>query len=91
VRIFVTRYASCARTTGKRGGFRSIVLFCAGERAIFVHGFANSARATIRPDELLGLKRLAAEMLGHDDAALAKAMQSAALEGVGLNDQDLSE
>jgi hypothetical protein len=76
---------------GKSGGFRSIVIFRAGERAIFVYGLAKSARATIRPDELVGFKRLAAEMLGYDDAALAKAVASGALEEVGSDEQDLSE
>jgi hypothetical protein len=52
---------------GKRGGVRSIILFRKGDRAFFVYGFAKSARATIRPDELLGFKRLAAEMLSYDD------------------------
>jgi hypothetical protein len=51
----------------------------------------NSARATIRPDELLGFKRLAAEMLGYDDAALAKAVAGGALEEVSSDEQDLSE
>jgi hypothetical protein len=76
---------------GKRGGFRSIVIFRAGERAIFVYGFAKSARATIRPDELLGFRRLAAELLGYDDRAVAKAVTSGALREVGSDDQDLSE
>ncbi len=76
---------------GRSGGFRSILIFRAGERAIFVYGFAKSARATIRPDELLGFKRLAAEMLGYDDAALAKAVTSGALEKVSLGEQNLSE
>ena len=76
---------------GKSGGFRSIVLFRKGERAFFVYGFAKSARATIRPDELLGFKRLAAEMLGYDDAALARAGASRALEEVSSDEQDLSE
>jgi hypothetical protein len=49
------------------------------------------ARATIRPDELLGFKRLAAEMLGYDDAALAKAVASGALEEVSSDAQDLSQ
>jgi hypothetical protein len=76
---------------GKSGGFRSIVLFRRGERAIFAYGFAKSTRATIRPGELLGFKRLAAEMLGYDDAALARALASGALEEVGSDEQDLSE
>ena len=76
---------------GKRGGFRSIVIFRAGERAIFVYGFAKSARASIRPDELSGFRRLAVEMLGYDDAALARALASSALKEVGSDEQDLSE
>jgi hypothetical protein len=76
---------------GKRGGFRSIVIFRAGERAIFVYGFAKSARATIRPDELSGFRRLAAEMLDCDDTALAKAVAGGALEEVGSNAKDLSD
>jgi hypothetical protein len=76
---------------GKRGGFRSIVLFRRGERAFFVYGFAKSARATIRPDELSGFKRLAVEMFAYDDAALAAALASGALEEVGSDEQDLSE
>jgi hypothetical protein len=77
---------------GKSGGFRSIVLFRKkGDRAFFVYGFAKSARATIRPDELSGFKRLAAEMLSYDDAALAKAVAGGALEEVSSDAQDLSE
>jgi hypothetical protein len=76
---------------GKGGGFRSIVLFRKGDRAFFVYGFAKSARAKIRPDELLGFKRLAAEMLSYDDAALAKAVAGGALEEVSSDEQDLSE
>jgi hypothetical protein len=74
---------------GKSGGFRSIVLFRRGDRAFY--GFAKSARATIRPDELLGFKRLAAEMLGYDDAALTKALASGVLQEVSSDEQDLSE
>ena len=79
------------RHAGKSGGFRSVVIFRAGDRAIFVYGFAKSMRATIRPDELVAFKRLAAEMLSYDDAALAKAVANGALEEVGPDEQDLSE
>ena len=79
------------RHKGKSGGFRSIVIFRTGERAIFVYGFAKNARATIRPDELAGFKRLASEMLAYDDAALAKVVASGALKEVGSDEQNLSE
>ena len=72
---------------GKRGGFRSIAIFRAGERAIFVYGFAKNARATIRPDELSGSKRL----VRYDDAALDRALANGALEEVASDEQELSE
>ncbi len=51
----------------------------AGERAFFVHGFAKSNRDNIRDDELMALKRLAAELLNYDDAALTKAIAAGVL------------
>ena len=35
---------------GKSGGFRTIVLFRAGARAFFVHGFAKNDQASIQDD-----------------------------------------
>ena len=67
------------------------MIFRQGKRAIFVYGFAKSARATIRKDELSGFRRLAAEMLSYDDAALTKAVASGALEEVAWDEQSLSE
>lgn len=40
---------------GKSGGFRTIILFKAGERAFFVRGFAKNALDNIRDDELAAL------------------------------------
>lgn len=37
---------------GKSGGFRTIILFRSGERAVFVFGFAKSARANLTRVEL---------------------------------------
>jgi hypothetical protein len=33
---------------GKSGGFRTLIVFRAGERAIFVHGFAKNEKDTSR-------------------------------------------
>ena len=52
---------------GKSGGFRTLILFKAGTRAVFVHGFAKNARDNIEKDELAALKKLAAELLAYDD------------------------
>ena len=49
---------------GKSGGFRTIVLFRSGERAIFVHGFAKNERDNIDEDELRAFKMLAGANVG---------------------------
>jgi hypothetical protein len=59
---------------GKSGGFRTIILLKAGERAFFVRGFAKSELDNIRDDELAAFKMLAAQMLAYDDAALVLAL-----------------
>jgi hypothetical protein len=64
---------------GKSGGFRALILLRIGERAFFVHGFAKSDRDNIRDDELVALKRLAAELLNYDEATLAKAITAGVL------------
>jgi hypothetical protein len=74
---------------GKSGGFRTIILFKAGARAFFVHGFAKSGQDNIRDDELAAFKMLAADMLNYDDAALAKATAAGVLTEVTGNDQTI--
>jgi hypothetical protein len=44
---------------GRSGGYRSIIIFQKGERALFVYGFAKSDREDIEPDELVEFKKLA--------------------------------
>lgn len=58
---------------GKSGGFRTIILFKVGGHTFFVHGFAKSEKANIRPKELNALKKLAATFLELDAVGLAKA------------------
>jgi hypothetical protein len=70
---------------GKSGGFRTIILFRAGERAFFVHGFAKNEQDNIRDDELAAFKMLAAEMMTYDDAAITKAIANETLTEVMCN------
>jgi hypothetical protein len=70
------------RGGGKSGGFRALILFKAGERAFFVHGFAKSDRDNIQDDELAALKTLAGELLSYDNAALANCIAAGALTEV---------
>ena len=72
---------------GKAGGFRTIILFRLGERAFFVHGFAKNEQDNIRDDELAAFKMLAAEMLGYDESAIARAIETGTLSEVKEDDE----
>ena len=74
---------------GKSGGFRTIV-FRASTRAIFVHGFAKNERDNIEKDELVVLKKLAAELLAYDDKALARVLASGVLLEVKCDEKTVS-
>jgi hypothetical protein len=64
---------------GKSGGFRTIILFRAGTRAFFVHGYAKNDQTNIRDDELAAFRMLAAELLGYQDEAIARAVNAGVL------------
>jgi hypothetical protein len=48
---------------GKSGGYRAMILFRQGDRAIFAFGFAKSAQANISKADLALLKQAATEAL----------------------------
>jgi hypothetical protein len=75
---------------GKSGGFRTLIVFRAGKRAIFVHGFAKNEKDDIEKDELLALRRLAAELLAYDDKTLAGVLASGVLVEVKCNEKTVS-
>ena len=53
-----------ARTgQGKSGGYRTLILFRQGDRAIFAFGFAKSAQANISKADLALLRNAASESL----------------------------
>jgi hypothetical protein len=49
---------------GKSGGYRTLILFRRGDRAIFAFGFAKSAQANISKADLALLRDAATEVLG---------------------------
>ena len=75
----VVKQRIARRGGGKSGGFRTIIVFRASDRAVFVRGFAKSEQDNILDDELAMLKRLAAELLAYDATALARAVASRVL------------
>ena len=75
---------------GKSSGFRTLIVFRAGTRAVFVHGFAKSEKDNIEKDELVALKKLATELVGYDDKTLARAGASGVLLEVKCNEKTVS-
>lgn len=75
---------------GKSGGFRALILFKPSQRAFFVYGFAKNDIDNIGPDELAALKKLASELLGYDDLALQRAVNSRTLIEVICDAQAVS-
>lgn len=55
---------------GKRGGYRTVIAYRRGDRAVFLYGFAKSARANIADDELEALRRRGAGLLNAADEGL---------------------
>ena len=72
---------------GKSGGFRTLIVFRAGRRAIFVHGFAKSEKDNIERDELVALKKLAVELLAYDEMTIARAVVSGVLLEVNCDEK----
>jgi hypothetical protein len=67
---------------GKSGGFRMLILFRAGKRAIFVHGFAKNEVNNIGRDDLTALKKLASSMLAYRDDELDMTLSAGTLTEV---------
>lgn len=59
---------------GKRGGYRTIIAYLVRGRAVFLFGFAKSAKADLRPDELADLARIGARWLQANEAEIAAAI-----------------
>jgi hypothetical protein len=75
---------------GKSGGFRTLIVFKAHTRAIFVHGFAKNDEDNIEKDELAALKKLAAELLAYDDKTLGRITASGVLVEMNCNEKTVS-
>jgi hypothetical protein len=75
---------------GKSGGFRTLIVFRAGTRAFFVHGFAKNEKDNIEKDELVALKKLAGELLAYNDKTLARVVASEALLEVKCDEETVS-
>lgn len=60
---------------GRRGGYRSIILFKRGDKAFFAHGFAKSEQENISVQETIFFKALAAESQSLNDGQIESLKQ----------------
>lgn len=72
---------------GRSGGYRMLVAYRAGERAVFLYGFAKRERENIDPDELLTLREIGAAWLTADERHIGQAIEEGLLQEVG-DDED---
>ena len=72
---------------GKRGGYRTIIAYRDGSRAVFLLGFAKSELDNIDDDQLAALKKIAAAVLGNDDDAIATAVNGGTLWEIDYDDE----
>jgi len=64
---------------GKSGGYRTLILFRQGDRAIFAFGFAKSAQTNISKADLALLRDAATEALEWNDEELDRLVASETL------------
>ena len=67
---------------GKSGGYRMLIAYRAGTRAVFLYGFAKNERDNIGADELLTLREIGAAWLAADDRSIGRALADAVLQEV---------
>ncbi len=64
---------------GKSGGFRTLICFKQGDRAVFVHGFSKSNQENVNSKGHKALKELAGILLNMSEKELQKALSTGAL------------
>ena len=74
---------------GKSGGYRTILLFRHGERAIFAYGFAKNDKDNIDRTELAAFRKAAALFLAFDEAAVTKMIESGAWSRVEMDKDEI--
>jgi hypothetical protein len=68
--------------SGRSGGYRTIIAYRSGSRAVFLYGFAKNERDNIDSDELVELRKVGANWLNAANETLASALEDGALKEV---------
>jgi hypothetical protein len=67
---------------GRSGGYRTLIAYRAGTRAVFLYAFAKNERENIDPDELLTLREIGAAWLAAEARRIAQALAEGILQEV---------
>lgn len=70
------------RGEGRSGGYRMLIAYRQGNRAIFLYGFAKNEQDNIQPDELKTLKNISADWLKASKEDLKNAVKIGILEEI---------
>ena len=73
---------------GRSGGFRMLLAYRDGHRAVFLYGFAKSERENIGDDELQTLREIGAAWLAADAQRITRAIRENALQEVRDDEED---
>ncbi len=74
---------------GKSKGYRTIILFRQGDRAVFAFGFAKSTKANLRADELEAFREAAVHVLALSDNQLADLVGNGQFTEVNSDDKEV--
>ena len=74
---------------GKSGGYRTLIFFRSGERAVFAFGFAKSGKANLSADELAVFKKAAKIVLALSDEQMDGEVEAGRLSEVSYGDEDV--
>jgi hypothetical protein len=67
---------------GRSGGYRMLVAYRAGSRAVFLYAFAKNERDNIGPDEQLTFREIGTAWLEADPRRIAQAVEDGILQEV---------
>jgi hypothetical protein len=84
----LSRNALPGPAKGKRGGYRTIIVYRVHVRSVFIYGFPKSAKADLSPLRLDVYRKLARVFLTFSDADMEKALKEGEVEGVGYGGEE---
>ena len=73
---------------GKSGGYRTLIAYSRGQRAVFLLGFAKNERDNIDPKQLADLKAAATDILSQNDHALDAQIEEGRLQEVDYEQEE---